>query len=194
MNKNGRYMVIVTTILVLMLAGCSSAKTEEVKEEPVVTVQEEVNEVKQETEVETVAQEVAEIESTEVEEEPEATVPEGVDLESELPGEEWIKSFIGKVNEPVVVVYSDVTGRKEVIHDGDKIHINPDEDMVGVFFSEGCERGNSAGIMGTEHLSDEYTTFELDSERMRDEGVIEAKVRVLTQAEDWLINFRIIVD
>lgn len=68
MKKNGRYMVILTAFLaLLLLAGCSSAKTEEVKEEPATTAQVEINVVEQEAEVETVAEKVAESTVVEVE-------------------------------------------------------------------------------------------------------------------------------
>ena len=84
---------------------------------------------------ETVISEAEEVQDTEsVEETVEAAIPEGIDLDSVAHGEVWLQSFIGKVQEPVVVVFSDITGRKEVIQQNSKVVINPDEDMIGVYF------------------------------------------------------------
>lgn len=196
MKKNRRYMVIATTILVLMLAGCSSAKTEEVKEKPVVTVEAQVNEGEMEPEVENTAQEVAEVESTEVVEEPEAVILEGIDLNSIAHGEEWLKSFIGKVNEPVVVVFSDITGRKEVIQQNSKVTINPDEDMIAVYFPVIGMAAKKRGFAVEDGIRGEhYDISSLDSEITRSVGKIPTEITVVGGEEgDVVFNFTIIAE
>ena len=128
MKKNRRYAVILTTILaLLMLAGCSSAKTEEVKDEPATIIQAEVSEVEKETEVETVAEEVAEPTVVEVETEtvtetvPEPVVYEGIDMESNLPGLEWMETFKGIIDEPKIVVFNDSTNKKVIVENGAEV-------------------------------------------------------------------------
>lgn len=192
MKKISYFLAMLLAVSVFTLTACGSKEeTETITEVEAVVVEESVSEEAIVEDTETV---VAEETVVAKELEKELYIPKGIDMESTLPGEEWIQSFIGVVSEPVVVIYSDITGRKDIIHDGDKVHINPDEDMVGIFFSEGCERGNTGGLLGTEYPSDKYTIFELDSQRMREAGVIEAVAMVLTGEEDWVINFRIIVD
>ena len=63
-------------------------------------------------------------------------IPEGIDMESTLPGEEWVASFVGKVTEPVVVIYNDITGRKEVVQAGSEVTVNPDEDRIAAYWAE----------------------------------------------------------
>ena len=83
--------------------------------------------------------------TTEPSSEPEATVEstpeateepvlyEGIDIESTLPGKEWIETFVNIINEPKIVVFSDETGRKEIIEEGGIVTFNPDVDLIAVY-------------------------------------------------------------
>lgn len=116
-----RNNIILLAAMISLLSGCSSAKTEEVKEEPATTAQVEVNEVEQEAEVETVAEEVVESAVAEVETEtttesiPEPVVYEGIDMESDLSGLEWMETFKGIIDEPKIVVFNDSTNKKVIV-------------------------------------------------------------------------------
>lgn len=196
-NKNPKNAVILTTILaLLLLAGCSSAKTEDGKEDPTATAQTEVNEVEQEAEVETVVEEVAEVESTEEAGKSVAVVPEGVDLESDLSGKEWIESFIEKVDEPLVIVFNDNTGRKEVIQQDSEVTINPDEDMIAVYFpivGMAARRDGFATESG--ERGKHYELCKLDSEITRSVGKIPTKITITGGDDgDVVYNFTIIAE
>lgn len=124
MNKNGnrRHAVILTTILaLLLLVGCSSAKTEDVKEELATTAQVEVNEVEQETEAETVAEEVVESAVAEVETE---TVEE---VQYETP-EEWVESL--QLEEPTIVIWNSQTMENTVLQEDQEYQLKENDKIL----------------------------------------------------------------
>lgn len=148
--KNRRYAVVLTTILALvMLAGCSSAKTEEIKEETLTTIQAE-NGVEKESEAETVVGEVADSLTAEsetetvAEVEPEPIVYEGIDMESTLPGVEWIETFVGIIDEPKFVVFNDGTNKKVIVEDGQKVSFE-ESDTIAVYLPDGVKYVVSEG-------------------------------------------------
>lgn len=179
------------SMLSLLLVGCSSeATTKPVKSEPEAVVKEEAPKVEEATVAETIVEETVVEEPTE-----DLYIPEGIDMESTLPGEEWIQSFIGKVTEPVVVVYDDNTGRKEVVQAGSEVTVNPDEDNIAVYWNEtgmGCTTHaiSTNGII----VSDYYEIEIMDSKKMRDIPERPAKVTVMGGPEDWVLEFTIIVE
>lgn len=202
MNKTNKLHLIVMTLMVsLILIGCGSkATTETVKSEPEVVVKEEAPKVEEVVETK-VPEETAVVEETIVEEtvveEPEDAlyIPEGIDMESTLPGEEWLASFVGNVAEPVVVIYNDNSGRKEVVQANSEVTINPDEDMIAVYWPE-ISMGCTTYAISTNGLitSDYYEIEIMDSEKMRTIPERPAKVTVMGGAEDWVIEFTIIVE
>lgn len=124
MNKNGnrRHAVILTTILaLLLLVGCSSAKTEDVKEELATTAQVEVNEVEQEAEAETVAEEVVESAVAEVETE---TVEE---VQYETP-EEWVESL--QLEEPTIVIWNSQTMENTVLQEDQEYQLKENDKIL----------------------------------------------------------------
>ena len=200
MNKTNKLHLIVMTLMVsLMLIGCSSeATTEIVKSEPEAVVKEDAPKV--EEIVETKVPEEATVEESIIEEtvveEPaeELYIPEGIDIESTLPGEEWVASFVGNVAEPVVVIYNDNSGRKEVVQANSEVTINPDEDIFAIYWNEDGMGETTHNIIGREIIAkDYYHIIPLDSEQMREIRKRPAKVTVRGGAEDWVIEFKLIV-
>lgn len=121
-------------------------------------------------------------------------IPEGVDIHSTLSGQEWLDSFIGIVNEPVVVVFNDNTGRKEVVQADSEIEINPDEDRIGIYFMDISMGATTHAISVKELLgSDCYDILVMDSEKMRNIPERPAKVRVMGSEKDWILEFTILV-
>lgn len=201
MNKTNKLHLIVMTLMVsLILIGCGSkATTETVKTELEAVVKEEVPKVEEVVETK-VSEEAAVTEEPIVEEtvveEPaeEIYIPEGIDMESTLPGEEWVASFVGNVAEPVVVIYNDNSGRKEVVQANSEVTINPDEDMVAVYLNEVEMGATSNAISVKETVVEEYYhMYKMDSAKMRDIPERNAKITVRGGAEDWFIEFKIIV-
>ena len=93
----------------------------------------------------------------------------GIDFDSELPGLEWVESFTGIIEEPKFVVYSDITGRKEIIENDEIVFINPDEDIIAVFSPDGYLKvGDLVGIKVEEFIDSEHVVAcVLNSERTR---------------------------
>lgn len=46
---------------------------------------------------------------------PEVVVYEGIDMESTLPGKEWVHTFVGIIDEPKLVVFNDETNKKVIV-------------------------------------------------------------------------------
>lgn len=187
------------SLLSLLLVGCSSeAATEPIKSEVEAEVKEEAQKVEEVVEVpEEAAVEKPIVEETVVEEKAEDLyIPEGIDMESTLPGEEWVASFVGKVAEPVVVIYNDNTGRKEVVQAGSEVTVNPDEDTIAVYWEkEGMISTPYAISVIKRYYFDYYEIYELDSERMRNVPERPANITVTGEGEeDWVIEFTILVE
>lgn len=69
--------------------------------------------------------------------EPAKVVYEGIDMDSSLPGEEWIETFHGIIDEPKIVIFNDDTGRKTIVENGDTVVFNK-SDTFGLYLPEGC--------------------------------------------------------
>ena len=186
-------LAAIISLLSLLLVGCSSeATTKPVKSEPEAVVKEEAPKVEEATVAETIVEETVVEEPTE-----DLYIPEGIDMESTLPGEEWVASFVGKVAEPVVVIYNDNTGRKEVVQAGSEVTVNPDEDVIAVYWpKEGMSSTPCAISVIRTNRTDNYDIYyELDAESMRSIPERPASITVKGSGEeDWVIEFTILVE
>lgn len=115
----------------------------------------------------------------------------GIDMNSELPGLEWVESFTGIIDEPKVVVYSDITGRKEIIEENTTVLINPDEDIIAVYSPDGYLKVRDlVGIRISEFVnSDHVSGCLLDSEATREAKTKKAGVYVNCGGEEIVIKF-----
>ena len=128
-HKNVVSMSLVMLMLVAgMLTACSNGKTEETTamEEPAqdnAAVTE--TETEQETEDTAASENVGESEAEESdaaeETETQSVVYEGIDMDSTLPGLEWMDTFDGIIHEPKIVVFNDETNKKVIVENGDKV-------------------------------------------------------------------------
>lgn len=130
-----------------------------------------------------------------VEATPEPTeVPElylGIDMESNLPGEEWVATFIGVLEEPKVVIYNDETGRKEIVQEGTKVSFNPDKDTFVLYLPEGYEDANKSmglDIVQIQHKDFGYV-FILDPAKIRETKFKMVAVYVEKDNEEIEIGF-----
>jgi len=201
-RNNYILLTIMTFMVSLMLVGCgSNATTETVKSEPEAVVKEEAPKVE---EVETKVPEEAAVEEPVVEEtvveetvveepEKELYIPEGIDMASTLPGEEWLDTFVGNVNEPVAVVFNDNTGRKEVIQGKSEVLINPEEDRLAIFLNEENMSHMLYKIFPKDLIDGEnYTVYILDPEKQRE---TEAGFTIYSGDEECgFIEFTIILE
>lgn len=134
-------LAVMIMLAATLLTACSSGETaaapakeetpavEASKEsEPVEQVKEDVAEPEATTEPETT--EEAEPETTTEEPEVEAVVYEGIDMESTLPGIEWMDTFDGIINEPKLVVFNDETNKKVIVENGDTVEFSLTDTMA----------------------------------------------------------------
>lgn len=66
------------------------------------------------------------------EETSEEVVYEGIDMESTLPGLEWIATFDGIITEPKFVIFNDETNKKVIVENGQEVEFC-DTDVFAVF-------------------------------------------------------------
>ena len=88
------------------------------------------------------------------EETSERVVYEGIDMESTLPGLEWIATFDGIITEPKFVIFNDKTNKKVIVENGQEVEFC-DTDVFAVFlplvgFGEG-------GVVYRKDLEDNLT-------------------------------------
>lgn len=67
------------------------------------------------------------------EETSERVVYEGIDMESTLPGLEWIATFDGIITEPKFVIFNDKTNKKVIVENGQEVEFC-DTDVFAIFF------------------------------------------------------------
>ena len=116
-------LVVMIMLMATLITACSSGQATETpaKEETTkAEVTEETAEVEQ-------AEEVATPEPTE-EPTPEPEVEDskypGLDLESTLPGIEWLDTFDGIITEPKLVVFNDETNKKVIVEEGERVEFS----------------------------------------------------------------------
>ena len=198
--RRSSILAVLISLLMVTLTACGSEATvEEAKDSQIVIAEEAV--VEEEATVE-----VAEPEPTpEAVPEPtvvetveptteEAPVYEGIDMESTLPGEEWIKTFDGIITVPKVVILNDETGRKQIVEDGDEVTINPDTDYIAIYLPGGAQRANhSKAVRTVSSVSGEfYELLYLDAEKTRERGRQNAAIYVTFNGEEVELPFDLI--
>ena len=124
-------LVVTIMLMAALLTACSSGQVTEIpaKEETTkAEVTEETNEAEQE--------EVATPEPTEEptpESEAEDSKYPGIDMESTLPGLEWLASLDEIVEEPLIVVYNDETNKKVIVNEGDEVEFSRSSDVLALY-------------------------------------------------------------
>ena len=67
---------------------------------------------------------------------PEPVVYEGIDMESTLPGIEWIDTFNGIIDEPKWILFNDETNKKVIVENGQELEFY-DTDTLAIFIPSG---------------------------------------------------------
>ena len=126
-------LAVLVMLMAMLLTACSSGKTD------AAPASEETSAVEADKEAELAEQakeEAAEPEPTAEptpEPTPEAVVYEGIDMESTLPGLEWMATFDEIVNEPLIVVYNDETNKKVIVNEGDEVEFSRSNDVLALY-------------------------------------------------------------
>ena len=148
-TRNQRNVVSMSVIMLMLAAGmltaCSNSKTEETTavegteqvEEPAqddATITEAAVEQDQENEDTAASEnvdgsEAAENEGAE-ETETQSVVYEGIDMDSTLPGLEWIETFNGVIEEPKLVIFNDDTNKKIILENDQKIDFSEGDNLL----------------------------------------------------------------
>ena len=128
-------------MLTIFLSACGSDQAATpISEEEITEVVSDLEETTEPAEGESTEvaepEESTEIESTEEtapETESEQVVYEGIDMESTLPGAEWIATFNGIITEPKFVIFNDDTNKKVIVENGQEVEFD-DTDVFAIFF------------------------------------------------------------
>lgn len=127
-------LVVMIMLMATLLTACSSGQateTPETETTEVENVKEEVTEPAESVEPE-VAEEVVETEPTTEPETEDSKYP-GIDMESTLPGLEWLATLDEIVDEPLIVVYNDDTNKKVIVKEGDEVEFSRSSDVLALY-------------------------------------------------------------
>ena len=149
MKTMKHHMAGVSTAMALTLmtvfTGCGSAQATgtDVEQETIETTditdtKEEITEPGEITESE-MSEETVEPEVTE---EPamEAVVYEGINMDSTLPGAEWVATFEGIIDEPKLVVFNDETNKKVILENDQEVDFSLTDKIV-IYIPQGHNGG-----------------------------------------------------
>ena len=143
---NRKHSIVLAAILATVLTACGSAPATAATIEDIQPAVEIAQEVAQEVVTEEVVEEVTKAVEEVVEEvvaeptpepEPEKIVYEGIDYESDEEGAQWIESFVGIIDEPKVVIFSDITGKKQIVEEDEEVTFDVENDCIGVYLPDG---------------------------------------------------------
>ena len=144
--------------MALLLTACGSSQAtsnQEETTEPATSPETEVVEEVAEPETETEVKEEVEKVVQENEEEPIETDPYAeIDMESTLPGVEWMQTFDGIIEEPKLVVFNDSTNKKVILEELQEVEFY-DDDTLAVYIPK--DRGN---VVTNEYISGAYEEIE----------------------------------
>ena len=148
-TRKQRNVVGMSVIMLMLAAGmltaCSNGKTEETTavegteqvEEPAqddAAITEAAVEQDQENEDTAASENVDGSEAAENERaeetETQSVVYEGIDMDSTLPGLEWIETFNGVIEEPKLVIFNDDTNKKIILENDQKIEFSEGDNLL----------------------------------------------------------------
>ena len=139
-EKRKKKMLVALLIALIMTAttliGCSSAKeTKNTEAETIKEISAGVTEIEADPTPEPTPEPTAKPTPTAT---PTSEVNkyEGIDMESTLPGMEWMETFHGIINEPVFVVYNDNTNKKVIVENGKSVEM-AENDVLAIFSPSG---------------------------------------------------------
>ena len=94
---------------------------------------------------------------------------EGIDMESTLPGREWVQTtFPGVIDTPKVVVYNDETNRKTIVEEGEVVVYN-ESDTFAMYLPDGVIVTLDSYLITESMGYGCCTEFEFNMERLKKE-------------------------
>ena len=152
-------LAVMVMLMATLLTACGSDKTTDISATEDTTNVDTTKEAEsaETTEAEEVTEVELAVEEPMAEPTPEPVVYEGIDMESTLPGLEWIQTFDGIIDEPKMVIFNDETNKKVIVENGQEVEFM-DTDTLAIFRPLDKECSGSA-------LEDNFTFKKNDTEK-----------------------------
>ncbi len=157
-----KYLLIALLFLTMTLVACGS---DEIKDTDV------KNSATDQTEVEVPndAEEPVEPDTSVSDEDTSENPYEGIDMESTLPGKEWIQTtFPGVIDTPKIVIYNDATNRKTIVEEGEIVVYN-ESDTFAVYLPDGCTIVIGSYLVSKATVDKNYEEEVFDMEILKEE-------------------------
>ncbi len=196
-----KLLILLTVFSMCGLVACGGEKTNDANAggnngEPVVTA-EATAEPTKEPSSEAEPTEVPVVEATTeptVEPTPEPTPDPypGIDMNPDLLGKEWLKTFNGVFEEPKVVIFNDETGRKQIVEPDDLILVTDENDVLALYEPEGYAMTGLGGFETKDEVSGEgYEIFYLDFEKMSEKDFWKPMFMISYEGTEFMIKIEI---
>lgn len=133
-KRNNLIMAVAVMCIIANSAACGELKAVTPQEEATTVAQEEqqaeviTTSASEETTTEAAVETV--VEETTTEAAVNQVVYEGIDMNSTLPGKEWIQTFDGIITEPKFVVFNDATNKKVIVENGQKVEFEATDTLA----------------------------------------------------------------
>ena len=158
-KKTLALLIVMVMLMATLLTACGSGKETNTSTTEDTTNVEATKEAEpaETTETEEVAEVEPAVDEPIAEPTPEPVVYEGIDMESTLPGLEWIETLNGVINEPKLVIFNDEINKKVIVENGQKIEFS-NNDILTIYFPKDKEVYIATGQSDSSIFDD--TTFE----------------------------------
>lgn len=94
---------------------------------------------------------------------------EGIDMESTLPGREWIQTtFPGVIDTPKIVIYNDETNRKTIVEEGEIVVYN-ESDTFAIYLPDGVTISRGSYLVNESKVYDYCIENKFNMERLKKE-------------------------
>ncbi len=154
-----KYLLIALLFLTMTLVACGSEETKDTDVK---------NPVEDSTEVE-VPDDTEETDTPVVDEDASKNPYKGIDMESTLPGREWIQTtFPGVIDTPKIVIYNDETNRKTIVEEGEVVVYN-ESDTFAMYLPDGVIVAMQSYLVTESMGYGCCKEFEFDMERLKKE-------------------------
>lgn len=198
-KRNNLITAVAVMCIIANSAACGELKAVTPQEEATTVAQEEqqaeviTTSASEETTTEAAVETV--VEETTTEEAVNQVVYEGIDMNSTLPGKEWMKTFDGIITEPKFVVFNDTTNKKVIVEDGQEVEFE-DGDVIATYYPAGAEVYTGmfeGGNSFTKVDSDEMSTYYSEPLNMtKEKGSLEVSQTNSVNGEDIEIHATLI--
>ncbi len=160
-------LTVMVMLMATLLTACGSNQAAAPSTEAETTKVETAKAEETESVAPVETEEVVESTAEETAPTPETVVYEGIDMESTLPGLEWMDTFNGIIDEPKLIVFNDSTNKKVIVEEGQEVEME-DSDIMSIYAPKEGElviqdldrdlfnRRNMADVITLDQISKKY--------------------------------------